>query len=42
MNKRRRLTGTVISDKMQKTAVVEVVRVYRHPLYHKVVRTAKS
>ncbi|HOE70574.1 MAG TPA: 30S ribosomal protein S17 [Brevefilum sp.] len=42
MNKRRRLTGTVVSDKMQKTAVVEVVRVYRHPLYHKVVRTAKS
>ena len=42
MNKRRRLTRTVISDKMQKTAVVEVVRVYRHPLYHKVVRTAKS
>ncbi|NLN69197.1 MAG: 30S ribosomal protein S17 [Chloroflexi bacterium] len=42
MNKRRRLTGTVVSDKMEKTAVVEVVRVYRHPLYHKVVRSAKS
>jgi small subunit ribosomal protein S17 len=42
MNKRRRLVGTVVSDKMQKTAVVEVVRVYRHPLYHKVVRTAKN
>jgi small subunit ribosomal protein S17 len=41
MNKRRRLTGTVVRDKMQKTAVVEVVRVFRHPLYHKVVRSAK-
>ena len=42
MNKRRRLTGTVVGDKMQKTAVVEVVRVYRHPLYHKVIRSAKT
>ena len=42
MNKRRRLVGTVISDKMQKTAVVEVERVYRHPLYHKVVRATKA
>jgi len=42
MNKRRRLVGTVVSDKMQKTAVVEVVRVYRHPLYHKVVRATKA
>jgi small subunit ribosomal protein S17 len=42
MNKRRRLVGTVVSDKMQKTAVVEVDRVYRHPLYHKVVRTTKA
>jgi small subunit ribosomal protein S17 len=42
MNNRRRLVGTVVSTKMQKTAVVEVERVYRHPLYHKVVRTAKT
>lgn len=42
MNNRRRLVGTVISNKMQKTAVVEVERVYRHPLYRKVVRTAKT
>jgi len=42
MNKRRRLVGTVVSNKMQKTAVVEVERVFRHPLYHKVVRTVKS
>lgn len=42
MNKRRRLVGTVVSDKMQKTAVVEVERVYRHPLYHKVIRATKA
>ena len=37
MNKRRRLTGVVVSDKMQKTVVVEVERTYRHRLYGKVV-----
>ncbi len=42
MNNRRRLVGTVVSNKMQKTAVVEVERAYRHPLYRKVVRTAKT
>ena len=42
MNDRRRLVGTVISNKMNKTVVVEVVRVFRHPLYRKVVRSAKS
>jgi len=40
MNKRRRLVGTVTSNKMQKTVVVKVSRTYRHPLYHKVVRTS--
>ncbi len=42
MNNRRRLVGTVVSNKMQKTAVVEVISVSRHPLYKKVVRTAKT
>jgi small subunit ribosomal protein S17 len=42
MNNRRRLVGTVVSTKMQKTAVVEVERVFRHPLYRKVVRSAKT
>ena len=37
MNNRRRLTGVVVSNKMQKTAVVEVTRTYRHRLYKKVV-----
>lgn len=35
---RKILKGKVISDKMQKTAVVEVERKYRHPVYKKVVR----
>ncbi len=42
MNKRRRLVGTVVSTKMQKTAVVKVKRTFRHPLYHKVIRAAKT
>jgi small subunit ribosomal protein S17 len=42
MNNRRRLVGTVISDKMAKTVVVEVERFFRHPLYRKVVRSAKT
>jgi small subunit ribosomal protein S17 len=37
MNKRRRMVGKVTSNKMTKTVVVEVVRRFRHPLYHKVV-----
>lgn len=41
MNNRRRLVGTVASNKMQKTVVVEVSRTFRHPLYHKVVRVSK-
>ena len=39
MNKRRRMTGVVISDKMQKTVVVEMTRTYRHRLYKKVVHS---
>lgn len=37
MNKRRRLIGVVISDKMEKTVVVKISRTYRHPLFRKVV-----
>lgn len=40
--RRRRLTGVVTSDKMDKTVVVSVERRYRHPLYKKVVRTTKK
>ena len=34
--------GVVVSDKMQKTVVVRVERVYRHPLYQKVMKVAKN
>lgn len=33
--------GLVVSDKMDKTVVVEVVRLYAHPLYKKRVKTTK-
>lgn len=36
------LEGVVVSDKMDKTVVVRVGRVYRHPLYQKVMRTTKK
>jgi small subunit ribosomal protein S17 len=39
MNERRRMTGVVTSNKMQKTVVVEITRTFRHPLYRKVVHT---
>ena len=42
MNKRRRLEGVVISDKMEKTVVVQVTRTFRHPLYKKVVKKHKK
>ncbi len=41
MNTRRRLTGVVVGNKMDKTVVVEITRTYRHPLYHKVVSSSK-
>ena len=41
MNQRRRLTGVVISNKMEKTVVVEISRTYRHRLYKKVVHIRK-
>lgn len=41
MNTRRRMTGVVTSNKMEKTVVVEVSRTYIHRLYKKVVRSKK-
>ncbi len=40
--RRRKLVGIVVSDKMDKTVVVRVDRRYRHPLYKKVVRSSKK
>jgi small subunit ribosomal protein S17 len=37
---RKRLVGRVTSDKMDKTVVVTVDQLKRHPLYNKVVRRA--
>ena len=39
---RQELTGVVTSAKMQKTIVVKVTRATQHPLYHRVVRSAKK
>lgn len=41
MNKRRRITGIVTSNKMTKTVVVEIGQTFRHPLYKKVIHTSK-
>jgi small subunit ribosomal protein S17 len=35
---RKRLNGTVVSDQMDKTAVVLVERLTRHPVYKKYIR----
>lgn len=34
--------GEVVSDKMHKTVVVSVVRVYKHPLFGKVLKAVKK
>lgn len=39
---RRELTGLVISDKMNKTVVVEVTRRVKHPKYRKYINRRKS
>jgi len=40
--RRKRLVGRVVSDKMDKTVVVRVERLTRHPLYRKVIRKTKK
>ncbi len=40
--RKRRLVGVVVSDKMQKTIVVEIERQIRHPVYKKVIRRSKK
>ena len=36
------LTGTIVSDKMQKTVVVLVKRYVKHPKYHKYMKISKQ
>ena len=40
--KRRRMEGVVLSDRMDKTVVVEVTRLRRHQLYKKVIRQRRK
>ncbi len=39
---KRILTGTVVSDKNDKTVVVKVERKFAHPLYGKIIRRSKK
>lgn len=39
MGKRKEFTGTVISDKMQKTVVVRVMRMSKHAKYSRVAKS---
>lgn len=40
--RRKKLVGRVVSDKMDKTVVVKVERTKRHPLYGKVITVNKK
>ena len=41
-NNRKRLVGTVVSDKMQKTVVVAIENRKTHPIYRKVITTTRK
>lgn len=42
MGERKTREGIVVSDRMQKTRVVLVERVYRHPRYQRVIKRTKK
>ena len=42
MGERKSREGVVVSDAMQKTRVVKIERVYRHPQYQRVIRMSKK
>ena len=42
MAERKTKEGVVVSDAMQKTRVVKIERVYRHPKYQRVIRMSKK
>jgi small subunit ribosomal protein S17 len=42
VGERKSREGVVISDAMQKTRVVRIERVYRHPKYQRVIRISKK
>lgn len=39
MGKKKELVGTVVADKMQKTRVVKITRMSKHPKYGRIVKT---
>lgn len=39
---KKMLVGTVVSDKMQKTIVVEYERAFKHKGFHKILRSTKK
>jgi small subunit ribosomal protein S17 len=42
VGERKTREGVVVSDAMQKTRVVRIERVYRHPQYQRVIRMSKK
>uniref|UniRef100_A0A832LVZ7 Small ribosomal subunit protein uS17 n=1 Tax=Caldimicrobium thiodismutans TaxID=1653476 RepID=A0A832LVZ7_9BACT len=42
MGKRKEFVGTVVSDKMDKTVVVQVEELVKHPLYGKYIKRRKK
>jgi small subunit ribosomal protein S17 len=42
VGERKTREGVVVSDAMQKTRVVKIERVYRHPKYQRVIRMSKK
>lgn len=42
MGERKSREGVVVSDGMQKTRVVKIERMFRHPRYQRVIRTSKK
>lgn len=41
-SKKKILKGVIVSDKMQKTAVVQVLRLKKHPKYKKYYKVSKN
>ena len=39
MGKRKEFTGVVVSDKMQKTVIVKVLRISKHPKYSRIMKS---
>lgn len=38
----RKLQGTIVSDKMNKTCVIEITRLKKHPLYKKYYKVTRK